>query len=239
MSGGFNGGGDSFKGGQGIGSGGGGGSDIRVKTDSLYARIIVAGGGGGGSMAKNTSKTGGVGGGTSGGGTNPGTQTSTSYGNIFGEGKSLTAPANQINIMRANPAGGGGGGWYGGLATHSTRSTGGVNGGGSGYIYTSSTASNYPSGCLLNSSYYLTDAQTIAGNTAFISPTGTNETGHTGDGYVRITAIKVESGNALVKTTSDTWKGQKQLFIKTTADTWRSVKGVWAKTAADTWKQTL
>lgn len=98
-------------------------------------------------------------------------------------------------------AGAGGGGWYGGGGSYPDTSSdddrGG--GGGSGYVYTSSTASSYPSGCLLNSSYYLTNAQTIAGNTAFASPTGTNETGHTGNGYVRITAIKAGSGNTLVK----------------------------------------
>lgn len=98
-------------------------------------------------------------------------------------------------------AGAGGGGWYGGGGSYPDTSgdddRGG--GGGSGYVYTSSTASSYPSGCLLNSSYYLTNAQTIAGNTAFASPTGTNETGHTGNGYVRITAIKAGSGNTLVK----------------------------------------
>lgn len=98
-------------------------------------------------------------------------------------------------------AGAGGGGWYGGGGSYPDGSgdddRGG--GGGSGYVYTSSTASNYPSGCLLNSSYYLTNAQTIAGNTAFTSPTGTNETGHTGNGYIRITAIKANSGNTLVK----------------------------------------
>lgn len=59
--------------------------------------------------------------------------------------------------------------------------------GGSGYVYTSSTASNYPSGCLLNSSYYLTSATTIPGNVSFTSPSGSSETGHTGNGYVRIT----------------------------------------------------
>lgn len=59
--------------------------------------------------------------------------------------------------------------------------------GGSGYVYTSSTASNYPSGCLLNSSYYLTEAQTIAGNTSFASVSGSTETGHGGNGYARIT----------------------------------------------------
>lgn len=98
-------------------------------------------------------------------------------------------------------AGAGGGGWYGGGGSYPDTSgdddRGG--GGGSGYIYTSSTASNYPSGCLLNSSYYLTNAQTIAGNAAFTSPTGTSETGHTGNGYIRITVIKVNSGNTLVK----------------------------------------
>lgn len=110
---------------------------------------------------------------------------------------------------------GGGGGWYGGGAGSADAD----GGGGSGYVYTSSTASNYPSGCLLNSSYYLTDAQTIAGNTAFTSPTGTNETGHTGNGYIRITVIEVSSGNTLVKIISNTWKEQKQMFINTGAST--------------------
>lgn len=53
---------------------------------------------------------------------------------------------------------GGGGGWYGG-----TGSNGSGGSGGSGYVYTAATASQYPSGCLLNSSYYLTDASTTAG----------------------------------------------------------------------------
>lgn len=98
-------------------------------------------------------------------------------------------------------AGAGGGGWYGGGGSYPDTSgdddRGG--GGGSGYVYTSSTASSYPSGCLLNSSYYLTNAITVTGNTAFTSPTGANETGHTGNGYVRITVIKTGSGNTLVK----------------------------------------
>lgn len=84
-------------------------------------------------------------------------------------------------------AGGGGGGWYGGAA-------GGVEGagggGGSGYVYTSSTYTSYPSGCKLNSSYYLTNAQTIAGNLSFPAPTGGSETGHSGNGYARITLVE-------------------------------------------------
>ena len=125
-------------------------------------------------------------------------------------------------IAYSNGYGGaGGGGWYGGSGTYPDGSgdddKGG--GGGSGYVYTSSTASNYPSGCLLNSSYYLTDAQTIAGNTAFISPTGTNETGHIGNGYIRITAIEANSGNTLIKTDFTTWKNYKNIFVKIPVET--------------------
>lgn len=109
-----------------ISGGGGGASDIRIGSNSLYARVIVAGGGGGGE-SEVAGYYGGAGGAVSGGG------------------------------------------------------------GGSGYVYTSSTASNYPSGCLLNSTYYLTSASTIAGNSSFTSPTGSSETGHSGDGYIRIT----------------------------------------------------
>lgn len=78
-----------------------------------------------------------------------------------------------------------GGGWYGGGGTYGAGA-----GGGSGYVYTSSTVSNYPSGCLLNSSYYLTNAQTIAGNQSFPNVAGTgNETGHSGNGAAKITPI--------------------------------------------------
>lgn len=95
--------------------------------------------------------------------------------------------------------GAGGGGWYGGGAcsdySDSTNYQG-YNGGGSGYVYTSATAANYPSGNYVNSSYYLTNAQTIAGNQSFKSPDGTNETGHTGNGFCRITR---KSGKIFVK----------------------------------------
>lgn len=79
-----------------------------------------------------------------------------------------------------------GGGWYGGGGGF-----GGIGGGGgSGYVYTSSNASNYPSGCKLNSSYYLTNASTKAGNTSFPNVAGTgNETGHTGNGAAKITIV--------------------------------------------------
>lgn len=187
--GGFPNGGSSWASSTSEGAGGGGGSsDIRIGTDSLYARVIVAGGGGGGGE---DNETGGYGGGEIGGTSGSGTP------------GSQTAPSGYFGIggHTSYDGGGGGGGWYGaypagGQTTPATGSSGSDTSGspgGSGYVYTSATASNYPSGCLLNSSYYLTDAQTIAGNTSFISPSGSSETGHSGNGYCRITVIECKN----------------------------------------------
>ena len=63
---------------------------------------------------------------------------------------------------------GGGGGYYGGGNGGAYE---GSAGGGSGYINTS----------------LLTNAKTIDGNTSFTAPGGGNETGHSGNGYARIT----------------------------------------------------
>lgn len=79
--------------------------------------------------------------------------------------------------------GGGGGGWYGG---GSSQWRGG--GGGSGYVLTAS--SHKPTGYLLGSEYYLSNAQTIAGNQSFPAPGGGTETGHSGNGYARITLVE-------------------------------------------------
>ena len=212
---------------------GGGGTDIRIAVDSLYARVLVAGGGSGSSGY--TTLAGFAGGGISGKTYNNKTyngQDSPNGGDWYGGGGSQTqggaANTSYSNYTTAGNFGqggnynsgsntyygsGGGGGWYGGGGAI------GVGGGGSGYIYTSSTASNYPSGCLLNSSYYLTNAQTIAGNISFTSPTGTSEIGHTGNGYIRITVIKANSGNTLVKTTSNNWKKPIQMFVNTGSST--------------------
>ena len=40
------------------------------------------------------------------------------------------------------------------------------------------------------SGYIKTSAQTIAGNQSFPSPSSNNETGHSGNGYAKITFIK-------------------------------------------------
>lgn len=184
------------------GQGGGGGTDIRIGTDSLYSRVIVAGGGAGSASDNATTKWGGGETGGPGGSTSSSawvaeqTAPSTSGRYVAGTfGQGAAAYASRTDYQCGS--GGGGGGWYGGYAYNyaqdSQTALRGYCGGGSGYVYTSSTASNYPSGCTLNSGYYLEDAQTIGGNTSFPSTNGSSETGHEGNGYVRITSLIVAS----------------------------------------------
>lgn len=208
---GFNGGGDGYTGSQYTsttytGAGGGGASDIRLNTDSLYSRILVAGGGGGGANGGSTAnhRVGGAGGGESGqdvilNGSYSGTYsigtgaTSTSGGTVgyFGSGSSYvsrcgtgTFGAGGSTGTMDGSGGGGGGGWYGGAAGAWSPGSGG-----SGYVYTAETSSQYPSGCLLTGKYYLSDANTIAGNNTMTLPDGGNGTGNSGNGYVRIVQI--------------------------------------------------
>lgn len=70
--------------------------------------------------------------------------------------------------------GGGGGGYYGGGGGGKNGSLDryGGGGGGSGYIGG------------------VTNGQTIAGNQSFTAPGGGTETGHSGNGYARITLIE-------------------------------------------------
>lgn len=220
-------------------NGGGGASDIRIGQDSLYARVIVAAGGGSDGAS---SKTGGYGGGETGGaatdgygtGGGAGTQTAGGSGDnatsgSFGQGGAGTH-------RKSGYGGSGGGGWYGGGGCYPDSSgdddKGG--GGGSGYVYTASTASNYPSGCLLNSAYYLTEAQTIAGNTSMPSTTGSTETGHQGDGYVRITVIKTQSLNMPVNI-DDVWKDTDSAYINIDG-LWKSIESVHTK-IDEVWKE--
>lgn len=185
--------------------GGGGASDIRIGKDSLYARVIVAGGGGSDGAA---AKKGMYGGGTSGGAA---TENYGSYGyggTQTGHTTSVTMPSSQpttnsssnypggfgfggFGIYRSSGYGGaGGGGWYGGCGSYPDSSgdddRGG--GGGSGFVW---TGANAPSGYLLSTEYYLADAQTIAGNASMLSVSGSTETGHSGNGYARITCLEL------------------------------------------------
>lgn len=176
------------------GAGGGGASDIRVGQDSLYSRIIVAGGGGGAAGESDLSKFGGGESGNSSISEYGASQTSAGTNGSFGQG----ASASISNATGADyGSGGGGGGWYGGGACSSSSfSTNyrAYNGGGSGYVYTLLTSGSYPEGCLLNEKYYLSKADTVAGNVEFLAPDGTSETGHAGNGYIRITVLSIGVG---------------------------------------------
>lgn len=123
------------------------------------------------------------GGGTSGKGQYPGTQTSAGNGGAFGLG------ANQSVNNYRYCGGGGGGGWYGGGTKYSDSSTSYVNysGGGSGFVNTSANASYRPSGY---TGLQLDSGTTTAGNTSHPSTSGGTETGHSGNGYARITVIE-------------------------------------------------
>ena len=254
--GGFNGGGYRYS-----YNGGGGASDIRIGQDSLYARVIVAGGGGSDGA---TSKQGMYGGGESGGSSTEsftansnycgkgGTQTYSGYSTAYTittqatSGLNSNTTANYCGgfgfggggVYLSNGYGGaGGGGWYGGAGTVPDGSgdddRGG--GGGSGYVYTSSTASNYPSGCLLNSTYYLTDAATYAGNTSFVGTSGSNETGHSGNGYCRITVLELYTSFAMNVNIGGTWKEADSAFVNI-GGTWKEVEGIWTNIGGS-WKE--
>lgn len=254
--GGFNGGGYRYS-----YNGGGGASDIRIGQDSLYARVIVAGGGGSDGA---TSKKGMYGGGETGGSSTEnytasknycgkgGTQTYSGYSTAYTITTQATSGLNSNTnanycggfgfggggVYLSNGYGGaGGGGWYGGSGTVPDGSgdddRGG--GGGSGYVYTSSTASNYPSGCLLNSTYYLTDASTYAGNTSFVGTSGSNETGHSGNGYCRITVLELYTSFAMDVNIGGTWKEADSAFVNIDGS-WKEVEGIWTNIGGS-WKE--
>lgn len=186
---------------------GGGGTDIRIGSDSLYARVIVAGGGSGSTNRSN----GYAGGGTTSRGFNStyqATATTAGISGSFGVGANCVPTQTNYKYVSA----GGGGGWYGGGSTTSRSDTDTSlcqqHGGGSGYVYTSSTASNYPSNCLLNSSYYLISAATTAGDSSFPSPSGGTETGHSGHGSIKITVLQVgkQITDIYLKIGENNWK---------------------------------
>lgn len=173
---------------------GGGGTDIRINTDSLYSRVIVAGGGGGSGIDDDHGvEIGGFGGGLRGG---DGVYFSPSWTGIGatenGPGKTC---ADGINTSCAagsfgsggnsSSCGGGGGGWYGGASSKGSD----PGGGGSGFVFVENA--KLPSEYLLGSEYYLSNANLRAGNTSipsFDSPS-VNVTGNSGNGAVRISVL--------------------------------------------------
>lgn len=208
--GGFNGGGNGGAGNSGQGGSGGGATDIRINGNTLYDRVIVAGGGGGSGGRSGVSY---VSAGGSGGGTTGEDGSSGENANYEGKGATQTAGGARASfsgtaVTGTQTAGSFGIGGNGGALTNGNYGAGGGGRrlvwrpevelieleeqvGGSGFVWTSAAVSNVPSGYNLSSEYYLENATTVLGNTSFESTTGGTETGHSGDGYAKITWISV------------------------------------------------
>lgn len=131
-------------------------------------------------------QTGYAGGGTTGAGyssTYQGKQNAAGSGGSFGQG------ANQGTTNYRYCSGAGGGGWYGGGGgqySDSSMTTCKYSGGGSGWVNIAANASYRPSGY---TGLELDSGETKAGNTSFPSTSGGTETGHSGNGYARITRL--------------------------------------------------
>lgn len=188
--GGFNGGGASGYGSETSGGSGGGASDIRQGGTSLSNRIIVAGGGGGaGSRNSSTDlATGGAGGGTEG---LLGAYSTASYNGQPGTssigGIAATYTTNVTSLPTAGDLGiGGNGGSY--SNTYGGGGGGaGYYGGGGGVRYGTGAGGSGYCGSMLNCTTY-------NGTQSFPTTNGlSNETGHSGNGYVKITLVSITS----------------------------------------------
>ena len=227
--GGWNGGGASYAGSRYNDNGAGGGAtDIcltpssittdsyqrYVRTSASYlSRILVAGGGGGGRSSDAASNGGYFN--TSGANTYVGSLTAagsssgTYQSGGFGYGSSGTSTSDDNA--------GGGGGWYGGATNGDS-----YGGGGSSFVWSTDTASSVPSGYTPSTKYQMTNVVYNKGNTTMPSSTSTTgtETGHSGDGHIRITstiktstvpsidtsAISIEKGQVIDLSTQVTCK---------------------------------
>jgi len=196
----------------------GGATDIRTfisengewnDANSLLSRFIVAGGGGSGAWNGSTGGKGGAGGGLTGiSGTSATSDKAGTGGTQTNGGTKQTCGNNQIGSFGSGGAsdqntnycmsGSGGGGWYGGAAG-STNGTG--SGGGSGFVLNKTTASNTPTGYLVDFKFYLEDSETIAGNQTIPNHSGNSYmVGNSGDGYAKITLLSLVSSNNFLKT---------------------------------------
>lgn len=209
--GGYNGGGNSYQTGTARGAGGGA-TDIRfspnedpLNVESLLSRVIVAGGGGGNLYNAGMAYASGNGGGLEGGNGSVGyggTQNGAGIGYEgyaeagFGYGGYRTSTSTSTTC-------GGGGGWYGGGSGNSA-------GGGSGFVWTIRNQDDVPEGYSVEKIYQLTETEMYSGKEEFTAPDGSKETGHSGDGYARVTLIKEQEGIQSV----NTWLGVNELKQK-------------------------
>ena len=151
---------------------GGGATSIQINNNrgelknynSYSSEVLIVAGGGGGACWDQLGK--------------PGGGVSGSYlgGYQFGQGENAS---DQGSAGDGRP--GGGGGWTGGIAgIDVATSSGGT------WIF-QDPVSGYGGTAYLSTS--LSDSSSITGNTQFLAPNGTYETGHSGNGYARITNV--------------------------------------------------
>ena len=188
---------------------GGGATDIRLQNgnwdnfNSLKSRIMVAAAGGGGETTVDAKTLGGPGAGLSGGASYKTGQSLASYGTLSSQtgGYQFGVGQNGVYISNNHPRGGGGGGYYGGVVPKDNELGGfyaSPGFGGSSFISghsgcnavkESSTSSSITHTGQPNhySGYVFTNTVMKAGDESMPSPTGGTETGHSGNGYCKIT----------------------------------------------------
>lgn len=129
--------------------------------------------------------------GYAGGGVNGAGYSSSYYGkqNAAGSGGAFGLGANMTITNYRHCSACGGGGWYGGGSAYSDSYDSYVkcSGGGSGFVNTAANASYRPSGY---TGLQLDSGTTTAGTSSFESTSGGRETGHSGNGYARITRLE-------------------------------------------------
>ncbi|MDL2327719.1 IPT/TIG domain-containing protein [Ruminococcaceae bacterium OttesenSCG-928-A11] len=193
--------------------GGGGATDFRLTNGSwddltsLQSRILVAGGGGGGYSVNATQH--GNQNGTMNGGQN-GTWNATNC--AVDNGRADFGKGGARNT--SDDAGGGGGGWYGGCSWGDSNS-----GGGSPYVFTSSSDKTGYGSNIPDSKYYISNSTIAVGNTSMPDPTdpinSTNmTTGKQGDGYARISLI-----GESISEVSSVYLGDAECIVSSWTDT--------------------
>ena len=198
-----------YAGGVGAGNGGhgtasrgsGSESDVRLFTNDVYHRLLVAGGGG--TPGTSSGVPGGNGGGVSGTDGPFAPQYSGKGGTASSPGANGSGAPGSVNAQ-FGPGGysqdgfgtiltAGGGGWYGGGAGGSFSGAYAPGGGGSGFALSSSTAQYAPSGYALGSDCWMTDTVNITGHDSgypVTEPDGTTAAGHQSEGYIRVTVVQ-------------------------------------------------
>ena len=165
-------------------------SDYRyIRTENSYlSRLIVAGGGGGGRSASSYAAGGyvpgnGIPGSTGYYGTMnaAGTNGSNAIAGGFGYGSSSDASSDDRGC--------GGGGWYGGGSNGDD-----YGGGGSSFVWCDAYASYVPTGYTPTASMKMINVDVKSGTQTMPAPGGSTETGHSGDGYARITPYNIVLG---------------------------------------------